>query len=108
MGGGAANIKELATEPVRQIIGVVGDVRAGSIAQDPGPMMFLPFAQMPDALTRVNAGVGPDGLGYAHDRRAGNGVEADPRRHSRDDGRARDERPEHGRHRLARIPRGNG
>ena len=39
MGGGAANIEELATEPVRQIIGVVGDVRsrqhrAGSGADD--------------------------------------------------------------------------
>ena len=28
IGGGAANMKELAEEPVRQIIGVVGDVRA--------------------------------------------------------------------------------
>ena len=31
------------SEPVRQIIGIVGDVRAGSIAQDPGPMMYLPL-----------------------------------------------------------------
>jgi predicted permease len=61
MGGGAANMKELATEPVRQIIGVVGDVRAGSIAQDPGPMMFLPFAQMPDALNALMQASGPMG-----------------------------------------------
>jgi putative ABC transport system permease protein len=37
-----------AKEPVRQIIGVVGDVRAGGIAQDPGPMIYLPQAQMPE------------------------------------------------------------
>jgi putative ABC transport system permease protein len=37
-----------AKEPVRQIIGIVGDVRAGGIAQDPGPMIYLPQAQMPD------------------------------------------------------------
>jgi predicted permease len=61
MGGGAANMRELATEPVRQIIGVVGDVRAGSIAQDPGPMMFLPFAQMPDALNALMQASGPMG-----------------------------------------------
>jgi predicted permease len=38
-----------AKEPVRQIIGIVGDVRAGSIAQEAtGPMIYLPLAQMPD------------------------------------------------------------
>jgi hypothetical protein len=37
VGGGAAIVKELATEPVRQIIGVAGDVRTGSLAQNPGP-----------------------------------------------------------------------
>jgi ABC-type antimicrobial peptide transport system permease subunit len=46
---------------VRQIIGVVGDVRAGSIAQDPGPMMYLPIAQMPDALNAMLQGMGPMG-----------------------------------------------
>jgi putative ABC transport system permease protein len=61
MGGGAANMRELATEPVRQIIGVVGDVRAGSIAQNPGPMMFLPLAQMPDLLNQLMQSSGPMG-----------------------------------------------
>ena len=61
MGGGAANMKELATEPVRQIIGVVGDIRNGSIAQDPGPIMYLPFAQMPDPLNALMQGSGPMG-----------------------------------------------
>jgi putative ABC transport system permease protein len=53
MGGGAANMRELATEPVRQIIGIVGDVRNGSIANDPGPVMYLPQAQLPDGLNAL-------------------------------------------------------
>jgi predicted permease len=61
MGGGAANMKELATEPVRQIIGIVGNVRAGSIAQDPGPTMYLPLAQMPDPLNALMQSSGPMG-----------------------------------------------
>ena len=51
--GGGSQAPELATEPVRQIIGIVGDVRSGSIANDPGPIMYLPQAQMPDGLQRV-------------------------------------------------------
>jgi len=61
VGGGVPIIKELAGEPVRQIIGIVGDVRAGSIAQEPGPMMFLPFAQMPDAMSGFLNAAGPMG-----------------------------------------------
>ncbi len=61
MGGGAANMKELATEPVRQIIGVVGDTRSGGIANDPGPMMYLPLAQMPDALNALMQSTGAMG-----------------------------------------------
>jgi putative ABC transport system permease protein len=61
MGGGAANMKELATEPVRQIIGVVGDVRAGNIAAPQGPMMYLPLAQMPDPLNGLMQTSGPMG-----------------------------------------------
>jgi putative ABC transport system permease protein len=47
IGMGAGDTRR-ANEPVRQIVGIVGDVRAGSIAQDPGPMMYLPLPQMPD------------------------------------------------------------
>ena len=47
IGMGAGDTRR-AREPVRQIIGIVGDVRAGGIAQDPGPMIYLPQAQMPD------------------------------------------------------------
>jgi predicted permease len=61
MGGGAANMRELANEPVRQIIGVVGDVRSVSIANDPGPIMYLPLAQMPDPLNALMQSTGPMG-----------------------------------------------
>jgi putative ABC transport system permease protein len=61
VGGGRANMKELADEPVRQIVGVVGDVRAGSLAQTPGPMMYMPIAQMPNALNAMLQGMGPMG-----------------------------------------------
>src|SRR6185503_7999721 len=53
VGGGRANMKELTNEPTRQIVGIVGDVRTGSLTQDPGPMMYLPIAQMPDALNAM-------------------------------------------------------
>ena len=43
-----------AKEPVRQIIGIVGDVRAGGIARIyPGPMIYLPQAQIPDEWTHT-------------------------------------------------------
>ncbi len=32
---------------VREIVGIVGDVRDVSLGQDPGPMMYVPFAQAP-------------------------------------------------------------
>jgi predicted permease len=61
VGGGRATMRELADEPVRQIIGIVGDVRAGSLTQNPGPMMYMPIAQMPDALNAQLQGMGPMG-----------------------------------------------
>src|SRR5688572_9722337 len=57
--GGA--MREFTGEPVRQIIGIVADVRAGSIAQDPGPMMFVPIAQMPDTANAQIQGMTPMG-----------------------------------------------
>jgi predicted permease len=59
IGGGSANMKELAEEPIRQIIGVVGNVRANGIANDPGPTMYIPHAQMPDALNALMFATGP-------------------------------------------------
>jgi hypothetical protein len=34
--------------PLRQIIGIVGDVRAGHLSSEPGPTMYVPWAQLPD------------------------------------------------------------
>jgi putative ABC transport system permease protein len=48
--GGAQFMPALATEPMRRIIGVVGDVRSFSLAADPIPAMYVPQAQIPDAL----------------------------------------------------------
>jgi predicted permease len=59
--GGVPIVKELAGEPPRQVIGIVGDVRTGSVAQDPGPMMYMPIAQNPDAMTGFLQGSGPMG-----------------------------------------------
>jgi putative ABC transport system permease protein len=42
-------------EGPRQIIGIVGDVRDGGLNQDPQPSMYVPFAQVPDGVTALNA-----------------------------------------------------
>jgi putative ABC transport system permease protein len=34
-------------EAMREIVGIVGDVRDVSLGQDPGPMMYVPYAQAP-------------------------------------------------------------
>jgi putative ABC transport system permease protein len=36
-------------EPPREIIGIAGDVRDGGLNRDPGPIMYVPWAQLPDA-----------------------------------------------------------
>ncbi|MGC1105813.1 MAG: ABC transporter permease [Candidatus Acidiferrales bacterium] len=35
------------SEVPREIVGIVGDVRDGSLGRKPGPMMYVPFAQAP-------------------------------------------------------------
>jgi putative ABC transport system permease protein len=35
------------TDVSREIVGIVGDVRDVSLSRDPGPMMYVPFAQAP-------------------------------------------------------------
>ena len=56
---GRTVMREFASEPERQIIGVVGDVRNGGLNNDPGPMMYIPQAQVPDAANALNVGLTP-------------------------------------------------
>ena len=37
-------------EPARQIVGVVGDIRDRGLDNEPPPVMYVPFGQMPDGL----------------------------------------------------------
>ncbi len=52
-------MREFASEPERHIIGVVGDTRSGGLNNEPGPMMFIPQAQVPDAVNALNLRLTP-------------------------------------------------
>ena len=41
-------------DPVRQIIGIVGDVRDTALNRSPRPAMYVPMAQVPDGVTALN------------------------------------------------------
>ena len=56
---GKGIMSELAAETPRQIIGIVGDVRGGGLDNDPGPTMYVPNAQVPDALNALNVRITP-------------------------------------------------
>jgi predicted permease len=56
---GRSVMREFAEEPDRQIIGIVGDVRNGGLNNDPGPIMYIPQAQVPDAANALNVGLTP-------------------------------------------------
>jgi putative ABC transport system permease protein len=56
---GKGVMSELAAETPRQIIGIVGDVRDGSLNRDPQPTMYIPNAQVPDALNALNVRITP-------------------------------------------------
>ncbi|HEY7498856.1 MAG TPA: ABC transporter permease [Vicinamibacterales bacterium] len=56
---GRSVMREFSTEPERQIVGIVGDVRNGSLDSEPGPMMYVPQAQLPDAANALNVGLTP-------------------------------------------------
>ncbi len=56
---GKGIMTELAAETPREIVGVVGDVRDGALNRDPGPAMYIPNAQVPDALNALNVRLTP-------------------------------------------------
>jgi predicted permease len=56
---GRGVMREFAGEQDRQIIGVVGDTRNGGLDNEPGPMMFIPQAQVPDAVNALNLRLSP-------------------------------------------------
>jgi putative ABC transport system permease protein len=56
---GRGIMSEFETEPERQIIGVVGDTRDGGLNSDPGPTMYVPQAQVPDAANALNLRIAP-------------------------------------------------
>ena len=58
---GKGVMREFATEGERQIVGVVGDTRDGGLQQRPGPAMYIPQAQVPDAANALNLGFAPMG-----------------------------------------------
>jgi putative ABC transport system permease protein len=46
-------------EPPRQIVGIVGDVRDDGLNTDPGPIMYIPVAQVKDGVTALNNHLAP-------------------------------------------------
>jgi putative ABC transport system permease protein len=56
---GRGVMREFKDEPERQIIGVVADVRDGGLNNDPGPKMYIPQAQLPDAANALNIRLTP-------------------------------------------------
>jgi len=56
---GRGVMREFETETERQIIGVVGSTRAGGLDNEPGPMMFIPQAQVPEAVNLLNLRLSP-------------------------------------------------
>jgi hypothetical protein len=56
---GRGVMKEFTDEPDRQIIGVVSDVRDGGLNNDPQPTMYIPQAQVPDAVNALNVRITP-------------------------------------------------
>ena len=56
---GRGVMREFASEPERQIIGVVADSRDGGLNDDPAPKMFIPQAQVPDPVNALNVRITP-------------------------------------------------
>ncbi|MDR3699101.1 MAG: ABC transporter permease [Candidatus Sulfopaludibacter sp.] len=47
--GRGSGVSELEGEPVRQIVGIVGDIRTEGLDARPRPVLYVPQAQLPDA-----------------------------------------------------------
>jgi putative ABC transport system permease protein len=45
--------------PPREIVGIAGDVRDVGINKEPEPMIYVPQAQVPSGMTRIDSGVLP-------------------------------------------------
>jgi putative ABC transport system permease protein len=56
---GQGAMREFASETERQIVGIVADTRDGGLNNDPGPRMFVPQSQVPDAANALNVGLSP-------------------------------------------------
>ncbi len=56
---GRGVMREFAAEQPRQIVGVVADSRDNGLNNDPGPRMFIPQAQLPDAANALNVRITP-------------------------------------------------
>jgi putative ABC transport system permease protein len=44
--------RDTSLEKTREIVGIAADVHDGGLARDPGPTMYVPLAQVPDAVTQ--------------------------------------------------------
>jgi putative ABC transport system permease protein len=53
VGGGAVNMNAYGEEPPRRIVGIVSNVRASGLADSPGPVMYVPQAQLPNAFNKL-------------------------------------------------------
>jgi predicted permease len=57
--GRGSGLPEFATEPDREIVGVVADSRDEGLNQEPDAKMFVPQAQIPDAVNALNTRITP-------------------------------------------------
>ena len=58
---GRGIMQQFADEPERQIVGVVADVRDGGLDAEPQPRMYVPQAQLPDAVSALSLEIAPMG-----------------------------------------------
>ncbi len=56
---GRGVMREFQDEPERQIVGIVGDTRDAGLNTEPGPTMYIPQGQVPDAVNALNVRLTP-------------------------------------------------